>query len=253
MRFSTGPQQWSSCPDCDRSFTNATCCKVICPEWLGSVPRGLPTTSLWVLQWQLTRRPDRASTWHYAFTRWNRSVFSRDELVAWLLGVVRQHGTSRASKASIQRDADVFLRTYLARREAGRQPVEDSFDCPLSKLGIVSEIERDLYAFSRGTQATLPVEVVAFAVLDYWDLYAASQQTLSFERLLHGQGSPGGAFQLSEPALVALLERLPGSFGLRYDESAGMRRVIREPSRKIRVSLEVLGTAFATSVEVRTA
>src|SRR4051812_15555302 len=26
------------------------------------------TSALWVLQWQLTRRPDRASTWHYSFT-----------------------------------------------------------------------------------------------------------------------------------------------------------------------------------------
>lgn len=202
------------------------------------------TASLWILQWLLTRRSDRASTWHFAFTRWNRAVFTRDELVAWLLMIVRQNGTSRASRGSLQRDADVFLRTYVPSHERGKRPVEDSFDCPLSELGLIAEIDRGLYAFSRGNQPTLPREVVAYAVLDYWHLHADTQETLSFERLLHGPGAPGGAFQLSEPALVALLEKLPTDSGLRYDESAGMRRVVRELSNCRQDPLDTLAPAF---------
>jgi hypothetical protein len=208
------------------------------------------TASLWILQWQLTRRPDRASTWHYAFTRWNRPVFTRDELVNWLLSVVRQTGTSRASRASLQRDVDVFLRTYLPHGEKSKRPVEDSFDSPLAQLGLIVEIEHDLYALSRGTQPTLSPSVLAYTVLDYWSLHAHTQETLSFERLLHGQGSPGGAFQLSEPALVHLLERLPRDTGLRYDESAGMRRVIRSPSRSAAEPMNVLASAFRAGTKV---
>jgi hypothetical protein len=201
--------------------------------------------SLWLLQWQLTRRSDRASTWHYAFTRWNRAVFTRDELVAWLLGVVRQGGTSRASKASIQRDVDVFLRSYTPRQDKGKRPVEDSFDCPLSELGLVTEIEDGLYGFARGAQPTLPVSGFAYSLLDFWQLHAPAQETLGFERILHGQGSPGGAFQLSEPALVELLENLPKASGMRYDESAGMRRVVRDHPSTSQKALEILGAAFA--------
>jgi hypothetical protein len=200
--------------------------------------------ALWVLQWLLTRRPDRASTWHYAFTRWNRAIFTRDELVGWLHAVARQAGTSRASRASLRRDADVFLRTYVPHHERGRRPIEDSFDCPLSELGLITELERGLYAFSRGYQPTLHPHVLAYAVLDYWGLYAESQDTLSFERLLHGPGGPGGAFQLSEMALVGLLEQLPRDIGLIYDESAGMRRVVRDSSKRIKASLDVLNGAF---------
>ena len=80
--------------------------------------------------------------------------------------------------------------------------------------------------------------------MDYWRLYTQSQETLSFERLLHGQGSPGGAFQLSEAALVDLLERLPQETGLRYDESSGMRRVIRDTPRASLKPLDVLAAAF---------
>lgn len=205
------------------------------------------TASLWLLQWQLARRPDRASTWHYAFTRWNRAVFTKDELVAWLLGVVRQAGTSRASRASIQRDADVFLRSYIPRQDKGKRPVEDSFDCPLSELGLLIEVEDGLYGFARGEQPTLPVPILAYAILDYWGLNLESQETLSFERILHGPGSPGGAFQLSEAALVHLLERLTPDSGLRYDESSGMRRVILDRVDMIEKALDLLGSAFVTA------
>jgi hypothetical protein len=205
------------------------------------------SASLWLLQWQLTRRPDRASTWHYAFTRWNRPVFTREELTAWLLSIVRQTGSSRASKASLQRDVQVFLRSYVPHQEKGRRPVEDSFDCPLAELGLIVEIEDNLFAFARGAQPTLSPAIVGFAILDYWLLNETSQETLSFERILHGQGSPGGAFQLSEFALVEILEQLPRNSGLRYDESAGMRRVVLERPPTFIGALKVLESAFVAA------
>lgn len=184
--------------------------------------------TLWLLHWQLVKQPDRASTWHLAFTRWNKNVLTRDELLGWLLKVAAQHELSRVSRASLRRDVDVFLRTYLPPRKTAKRPVEDSFECPLSELGLIREMEPGLYQLVRGSKPTLPIEIFAHAVVRYWDTAAPDQATLSFERILYGPGSPGAAFQLSEPALTELLESLPRWTGLRYDETAGLRMLLRD-------------------------
>ena len=200
--------------------------------------------SIWLLQWQLVRRPDRASTWHYVFSRWNQSVFGREDLRDWLLTVVRQSPNSRASRASLQRDVEVFVRTYVPNNDRGRRPVEESYDSPFAQLGLIAELEPGLYSLSRDARPTLPREVLAYAVWDYWRLYSDTQETLPLERLLHGPGAPGGAFQLTDTAMTSLLEDLPASVGLKYDESAGMRRVVRTKLLSVADQLDVVGRAF---------
>src|SRR5688500_8343762 len=188
--------------------------------------------TLWLLHWQLTRRGARTSTWHLAFTTWNRALFTREELVAWLIRVGTQSGARRLSVASIRRDVDVFLRTYVSRTGKSRVP-EESFDCPLTELGLIGEPEPGLFEFRRSEQPTLPSPILAYAILDYWNATAASQTTLSFERIMFGPGSPGGAFQLTDVGLSLLLDQLPSKASIEVDESAGMRRLVRKPGRLV--------------------
>ncbi len=194
--------------------------------------------TLWLLQWQLVKNPVRASCWYLTFTRWNRPVLSREELTDWLLAIVLERGVKKVSRASLRRDVDVFLRTYVPAAWATRRLPEDSFDCPLAELGLLEQIDGDLFTMQRGIRETLPMGILAFAVDDYWQRSAREQETLSFERILYGPGSPGGAFQLSESAMTELLEAVPRWTGLSYDESAGMRRLVRASSSKSRLPLE---------------
>jgi len=41
--------------------------------------------TLWLLHWQLASKPKLASTWYLAFTRWSRNVFTRDQLMKWII------------------------------------------------------------------------------------------------------------------------------------------------------------------------
>ena len=184
--------------------------------------------TLWLLHWQLTSRPAPASTWHLVFTRFAESVFTRDELAWWLLRCARGDGNRRTSESSIRRDLDVFLRTYLPAREDSRRPLEDSFDCPLAELGLLEKVGAARFALRRSSRPSLPVEVLLYAVLDFWQHQAEAQQTLAFERVQFDAGSPGAAFKLDDRSLVFMLERLPSGAGVRYDETAGMRVLQRE-------------------------
>ncbi len=187
--------------------------------------------TLWLLHWRLVSRPSPASTWHLAFTRWNADRFARDELVDWLLGFAERVSGARPTPASLRRDVDVFIRTYVPAQAKRERPLEDTFDCPLVELGLLEEVERGLYRFTRGAKPTLPDGIFVSALIDYWLLKAPNERTLSFESILHGPGSPGGAFKLSENALVERLEQLPGWTGLTFDDTAGMRSVLRMDAR----------------------
>lgn len=186
--------------------------------------------TLWLLHWLLVRRAERASTWHLAFTRWNATSFTRDQLVSWLLEVSRDSPVTRATPASLRRDVDVFVRTYTSSRPTRDLSLEDAFDSPLVELGLIEEVEPRLFLFARGSRPSLPTEIFAFALLDHWQQRFPQQRTLSFEAIQAGPGSPGSAFKLSENALAERLETLPSWTGLNYDETAGTRVVIRTES-----------------------
>ena len=184
--------------------------------------------TLWLLHWQLTSRPGPASTWHLVFTRYAESAFTRDELAAWLLRCAHDSGNRRPSPASIRRDLDVFIRTYLPARTHARRPLEDTFDCPLAELGLLRNVGAGRFELRRGARPSLPVHVLLFATLEFWQRESPDQRTLPIERLLFDPGSPGAAFRLGDRDLVDMVERLPGRWGVRYDETAGMRLLLRE-------------------------
>jgi hypothetical protein len=184
--------------------------------------------TLWLLHWQLVKNPKRTSTWHLAFTRWNAERFTTDRLVNWLGRVVgNKRPRAQVTAASLRRDVEVFVRTYTPSRTPKGSLAEDTFDCPLIELGLIREEERGVYGFARGQKPTLPDEIFVYALVEFWNNVAQRQSTLSFEDIMYGAGSPGAAFRLSDNALAERLERLPTWVGLSYDDTAGLRIVLR--------------------------
>jgi hypothetical protein len=189
--------------------------------------------TLWLLHWRLVRKGERASAWWLTFGQWAAATFTRDQLAAWLLEIARGSPTTRATPASIRRDVDVFVRTYVPTRASRDLSPEDTFDCPLVELGLLHEVEPRVYAFTRNARPSLPDGLFAYALLDFWRVRHAGLGTMSFEAIQSGLGSPGSAFRLTAPALAERLEALPEWTGLRYDETAGTRVVLRTGSPNI--------------------
>ena len=183
--------------------------------------------TLWLLHWLLSSRLERASTWCLAFTRWNIEDFSRDQLADYIWRAKSESPTSRGTRSSIRRDVDVFLRTYVPSRVSNSRPLEDTFDCPLIEIGIISEINRSTYRFVRGPKPSLPDEILLLTLLEFWNMDAPKQNTLSFEAIMHSMGSPGGVFKLTENALIERLERLPQWSRIAYGDTAGRRVIYR--------------------------
>ena len=170
----------------------------------------------------------------------------REQLVEWLARFAGRASGARPTQASLRCDVDVFVRTYAPAQAKRERPMEDTFDCPLVELGLLIETKRGVYRFVRGPKPTLLDGIFVSALIDYWLLAAPETSTLSFDAILHGPGSPGGAFKLSENALAERLERLPAWTGLTFTDTAGTRNVLRTGAEDFD-PLEALGRYYGSA------
>ncbi len=183
--------------------------------------------TLWLLHWKLASTLERGSTWFLAFTRWGAPIFTKERLCNWILNMIENNPSVRVTKNSLKRDVDVFVRTYVHSRYKKSKLLEDSFDCPLVELGLINEIEPDVFEITRGARESLPDEIFTYALHEFWQNHTPNQNSISFEIIQHGPGSPGRVFGLTENAMYERLERLPIWTSLNLDTTAGMRSVFR--------------------------
>ena len=196
--------------------------------------------TLWLIHWQLATNANRATTWFWAFSVFSQNEFGRDTFTSELINWTERNTRNRISENSIKRDVDCFLRTYVPSRLTKTTMMEDTFDCPLVELDLISNSpDGKIYRFHRGPKPSLPTEIFAVALSEFWDTYFSENNTLTFANIAYSEKSPGRTFQLDEDTLVEYLEGLEnltdGAF--RYDETAGVKQVYRD--RKI-ASTELL-------------
>jgi hypothetical protein len=110
---------------------------------------------------------------------------------------------------------------------------------------LIRELEDGVYQFNRGPKPTLPLELFGYALKRYWDTHASEQSTLGFETVLYGPGSPGATFKLSEAGLTSLLDSLPSWMGFRFDETAGLRVLLRSERRQSAKAISLLERYYA--------
>ena len=187
--------------------------------------------TLWLLHWQLATNANRATTWFWAFSIFGQNEFSKDTFIAELIDWTAKSTRNRISENSIKRAVDCFLRTYVPSRLTKTTIMEDTFDCPLVELNLISDSsDGNTYRFHRGPKPSLPIEIFAASLSEFWDARFLGNNTLTFANIAYAPRSPGRTFLLDEDSLVEYLDRLDNftKGALRYDETAGVKQVYRE-------------------------
>lgn len=184
----------------------------------------------WLLHWQVASRPDRATTWFWAFSFVNDVEFSKEALVAALERWAAIYASKEVSRATLARDVDCFLHTYVPSRSAAGAGWEDSLDCPLAELGLIRQTDNaSTYAFNRGAQPELSNAALLYAVVDFWSRRKTDLKSFSVHDLAHAPGSPGRVFKLDEDSLASRAEEFEDLTGGRivYDETAGLKQLFK--------------------------
>src|SRR5690625_327864 len=188
-------------------------------------------SSLWLLHWALATNP-RLATWYWVFNHYHSDSFERDTLVTALDKFNKERGWTRVSKATVKRDVECFVRTYVAKPITSKQTYEDSIESPLTELGLIKATgKKDGFRIVRGAKPTLGMGVFAYTVIEFWNDFA-SANTISLEALLYQPGSPGRVFQLNEDDLIDRLMQLSKLTDglLEWSETAGLKQLVRSKS-----------------------
>jgi hypothetical protein len=194
------------------------------------------TATLWLMHWQITSNFRTATTWFWAFNCWNVVEFNKEMLVSEIRAWLANSTHKQVADNSLNRDADCFIRTYVQSRHHRGELSEDTLDCPLVDLRLIVELaDARTYQFQRGVQPSLPDEIFAYALIEFWRASALPSSTLAFEKIAYEPGSPGRIFKLDEDSLADRLERIEavsgGLYG--YDETAGLKQVYKRLNEEI--------------------
>lgn len=192
--------------------------------------------TIWLVHWHFASTPSTTTTIYYAFNSFNAIEFSPADLVDELVAVVGALKW-RATAATLRRDVEVFLRSYVRRDDAQH---EDAAEPLMAELAIVREAEiGGWYEFVRGPKPSLPSCVFAYAVDSYWRAQNCPT-VLTVEQLCYGAGSPGQVFKLDENSVVtqmmAIDEFTDGAW--RWTDTSGLRQIQKigdfEPLEKLK-------------------
>lgn len=186
--------------------------------------------TLWLLQWRLASNRAQCTTWFWLFNYWHAVEFTKEVILGEMQKWLEQNHVRAVSEQALRRDIDCCLRTYVHSRHRIGAVTEETFDCPLTELNLITELEDGkTYQFRRGEQKTLPNEILLFGLTEFWQKYHTGGNSISLEKLAHDAGSPGRIFKLDQESLVERLDQLGkvsnGTFS--YQESAGIKQVFR--------------------------
>jgi hypothetical protein len=184
--------------------------------------------TLWLLHYTLASAPDQATTWYLAFNHLPQPEFTKDELVDWLEKLSAERSWARVSPASLRRDVDVFLRTYVPSRASRTVPLEDTLDSPLIELELIREHGKGTYLIQRGDPPTLPDAVFAYGLVSFLKRNASTSKAIPLHSIAFAPGSPGRVFALTEDALMARLERIEAATdgAITFHDTAGLRQLL---------------------------
>ncbi|MGI4796557.1 MAG: DUF4007 family protein [Janthinobacterium lividum] len=181
--------------------------------------------TVWLAHWHAASTPDMTTTAYYAFNLLTAIEFDPATLIEELLSLVSVNGW-RASRGTLKRDVEVFLRSYVRRDDTLN---EDAAEPLLAELGLVREARLGgWYEFVRGPKPALHDAVFAYALAQFWEWHGGAT-TLTAEQICYAPGSPGRVFKLDEDSVVTRLMRLDDvtDGAWLWVDTAGLRQIQR--------------------------
>lgn len=181
--------------------------------------------TVWLAHWHVASTPDMTTTAYYAFNLLSAIEFDPAVLLEDVFALVEDNGW-RATRGTLKRDIEVFLRSYVRRGDALN---EDAAEPLLAELAIIREARLGgWYEFVRGPKPSLHDAVFVFALADYWEK-SGGATTLTAEQICYAPGAPGRVFKLDEDSVISRLMRVSDltEGAWLWVDTAGLRQIQR--------------------------
>lgn len=182
--------------------------------------------TLWLLHYLLVTR-GRANLYGLVFGDFRREhpIFTKPQLTTFVSGYCGDEGVS-ISTGSIQRDVDVFVRSYVQPQRKTSSP-EDDYATLLIDLELLDTFELAKgdsgvrYTIERRTRGQLPVQIVLYAILDRYPGHS-----VSFRNLANDDNGPGMVFALNEDGLLNHINAMTAHYlDIVFTDDAGIKEL----------------------------
>lgn len=183
--------------------------------------------SLWLLHWLLVSNTGKAGVWHITFGFYPQPFFTKAGLNEFVSRFAESRG-ARPRPSTLERDVDCLVRTYVPSAPGDGSVLEETFDCPLTELSLLSALDDyESFRFVVGPKRSLPAAIFGYALLQYAGSRAAPDHTLSVGECTYFPGSPGQVFKLDENSVIEYVEALAivTQGAVQFDETAGLRQI----------------------------
>jgi len=181
--------------------------------------------TIWLAHWHVASTPEMTTTAYYAFNLLSAIEFDPAILLEEIFALVEDNGW-RATRGTLKRDIEVFLRSYVRRGDALN---EDAAEPLLAELALIREARLGgWYEFVRGPKPSLHDAVFSYALGQFWER-SGGATTLAAEQICYAPGSPGRVFKLDEDSVITRLMRLDDltDDAWKWVDTAGLRQIQR--------------------------
>ncbi|MEZ8462806.1 DUF4007 family protein [Vibrio splendidus] len=174
--------------------------------------------TVWLLHWLMQSVDSQnaelnAARWFFNY--YNGVRTNKEHILSEIRLSLKQH-EKELTEATLKKDIDCLLQMYAVKKTSVHKINEDSFTSPFTELGLISQESAKDYRAELSKQASLPIEVFSYAVIDFMQRKQKDtdgnvihkQRTVSFDSLLNDVGSPGRVFRLSSTGLSEKLDQL---------------------------------------------
>jgi hypothetical protein len=182
--------------------------------------------TLWLLHYLLVTR-GRANLYDLVFNDFRREhpIFTKPQLTKYVDSYC-QDANASVSTGSIQRDVEVFVRSYVQPQRKTASP-EDDFATLLIDLELLDTFEvvkgdaGVRYTIERRQRGTLPWQIVLYAILGRYQ-----GNSVSFRELANDHNGPGMVFALNEDGLLNQVRAITAHCqDIVFTDDAGIREL----------------------------
>lgn len=189
-------------------------------------------SSLWLLHWKLCTNPDTATIYYWFFNYFKKTRFTKVELLNDLEQWLDDQGCKKASSATLDRDAQVLLKTFSVSVEKPKN-IEEIIENPFNALNLLAKNNDGTYSAVFENRQDLNYKILGLCIIEVFhknisnnlfDSQSVRTQMPVYE-FLSEPPSISRIFKISESCFFQLLEELvskfPNIFG--YTETAGQK------------------------------
>lgn len=177
--------------------------------------------TLCLLQFELAKNEELATSWYFFFNRFNMKEFTKNDFTQSISNYLKMQNIDVAER-SLDDDFNCIINTYISRSlmNPDKQQPESNIDCPLGELELVAIANKKEKTYRKVIPniSMIPNEI-AMAIINE---NSKGQNEIQISEIYSGECNLGKVFNLDMIALMNLLHALENDGFLKVVRTAGL-------------------------------